>query len=201
MTLSKRARVRTEPAECLYGFEGAGMCQDHDDATFQQLGDSLIEAAISGNLLAVRHLTARGADINFANFNAVTPLMAAAQWNRLGVLRFLLENEASLTPVERTNGRTALMHACLSGSPSCVELFLQAGADVNARDTWGMTALMMAATTGGTDMVKPLLQAGAEVDARDEMGFTALDWAKKWGRKSVMSLLSSTDGRGKRSNE
>jgi len=168
------------------------MPQEKTDLTYQQMGDCLIQEAVSGNLPAVRRLIERGADINFANIDAFTPLMAAAQWRQLNVLKFLLENGARLVPVAKTNGRTALMHACLSGSPQCVELLLEAGARVNVRDSYGMTALMMAATTGGTEMVRPLLQAGAEIDARDDQGFTAVDWAAKWGRTDIIDLISLT---------
>jgi len=167
--------------------------------TLPQSGDSLIEEAISGNLIAVRQLVQCGADVNFANANTVTPLMAAAQWKRLDVIEFLLENGASLRSVDEADGRTALMYACLSGSHRCAELLVEAGADVNVRDRYGMTALMMAAAAGGTEMVRLLVDAGAEVEAHDELGFTAMDWAKKWEKKNVIGLLLSEDGRDKKS--
>ncbi len=63
----------------------------------------------------------RGANINFANIDAVTPLMAAVQCKRLNTLGFLLENGASLGPVERTNGRTALMLAAVTGGTEMVK--------------------------------------------------------------------------------
>jgi uncharacterized protein len=160
-----------------------------------QLGDFLIEEAISGNLPSVRELIACGADINFANINGVTPLMAAAQWKQMSVLTFLLTRGAGTNAVEESTGRTSLMYACLSGSAQCVKLLVQAGAEVNVRDCHGMTALMMAAVTGETDMVRCLVKAGADTDCRDENQFTAVDWAAKWGRRNVVNYLVSTDGR------
>lgn len=168
----------------------------HSELVRKGLGDSLIHEAIAGNLPSVRELIARGADINFINVNGVTPLMAAAQWKRLDILEFLLAKGATTCPPERFTGRTALMHACLSGSAQCVELLLQAGSEVNLRDSHGMTALMMAAVTGETAMVKCLVKAGADIQAQDENEFTASDWAAKWGRRNIVTYLSSWDGRG-----
>ena len=167
------------------------MFDEKGEYILQKLGDSLILEAMQGNLPAVRQLIVRGADINYANINAVTPLMVAAQWRRLDVVRFLLDNGADTTALDASNARTALMHACLSGSTQCVRLLLQAGAQVNAKDSFGMTALMMAATTGELDMVRCLVRAGADICGQDEWGYTALDWAAKWKREAIVRYISS----------
>lgn len=155
------------------------------------MGNLLIQEAIAGHLFAVIHLIDLGANVNYQNVNCVTPLMAAAQWKRLPVVEFLLAKGASTAPVELATGRTALMYGCLSGSPRCVALLLQAGAEVHVRDSLGMTPLMMAAATGKKRMVEHLLKAGAAVDARDVNGLSALDWAKRWARRTVADYLSS----------
>jgi len=177
------------------------MHRDKTNLIAEELGDSLIQAVIAGDLPAVRELIDSGADINFSNMNGVTPLMAASQWRRTKIIEFLLANGTSTSPVDRLDGRTALMSACLSGSPECVEMLLCAGADVSVRDAYSMTALMLAAITGKIQMVKHLVEAGAEIDARSENGFTAIDWAEKWGQRTVASYLSATNiqkrGRGK----
>ncbi len=171
------------------------MFNEKSDFILQELGDSLILEAMAGNLPAVRQLIVRGADINYANINAITPLMAAAQWRRLDVVSFLLDNGAGTTALDASNGRTALMHACLSGSPQCVRLLLKAGVEVNAKDGFSMTALMMAATTGELDMVRCLVHAGADIRSQDEWGYTALDWAAKWKREAIVKYISSTVSR------
>jgi uncharacterized protein len=168
------------------------MYQEATDLIVQDLGDSLIQESIGGNLPVVRQLIALGADINFANINGFTPLMAACQWKRRDVIKFILAKGASLTLVDYPTGRTALMHACLSGSAECVEILLQAGAAVRMKDSYGMTALMLAAMTGETEMVRHLVKAGAEMDVRANNGFTAMDWAEKWRRGNVVAYLLST---------
>lgn len=43
------------------------------------------------------------------------------------------------------HGRTALMYSALGDRPSCAELLLKAGADINLKDSVGRTALHWAA--------------------------------------------------------
>jgi S1-C subfamily serine protease/ankyrin repeat protein len=68
---------------------------------------------------------------------------------------------------------TALMHmAC--GSPDCVRLLLDYGADVNEADAGGYTALMNSTGLGEIDCARLLLDAGAAANAKDYRGETAL---------------------------
>ena len=56
------------------------------------------------------------------------------------------------------------MAAALTGWDNVAELFLAAGADVNAKNTGGGTPLMHAALGGSEKVAHMLLNAGAEVD-------------------------------------
>ncbi|MDI1447614.1 ankyrin repeat domain-containing protein [Polyangium sp. 6x1] len=88
-------------------------------------------------------------DPNEPNEFGKTPLMAAAQQNRVESARLLLERGAA---VDRTtfktrdfklgsDARTALMYAAARGSLPMIRLLLDAGADKYAADTKGRTAL------------------------------------------------------------
>lgn len=167
------------------------MSREKRDLKHYELGERLIKEAMLGNLQAVRELISRGADINFANIKGVTPLMVAAHWERLEVVRFLLERRADVQATEKSGGRNALMYSCLSGSPQCVELLLQAGAGIDSKDGSGRTALMMAAMNGVVRVVEPLVRAGADMNVRDEFGLTALDLAVRRDRKEVVAFLAS----------
>lgn len=170
------------------------MSSNEIDSGAEEFGETLIQEAMAGNLVTVSHLINLGVDVNFANFNGVTPLMAAAQWRQHHILKFLLTRGADTRPREKSCSRTALMYACLSGSPQCVELLLQAAAEVNVEDDYRMTPLILAAITGQIEMVRSLVDAGANIGAHDENGFAAIDWARKWGRMTVSSYLLSVDG-------
>ena len=68
---------------------------------------------------------------------------------------------------------------------------LEAGARVNARNSWGTTPLHWAAGySGDPAIIGALLAAGAEVNARDEDGGTPLHLAAKWSdNPAVIEVL------------
>ena len=70
-----------------------------------------------------------------------------------------------------------------------VQLLLEKGADVNAKDNDGRTALMFAAEKGHTEIVQILLKKGADVNAEDEYGGTALMIAAENGHTEIIKLL------------
>ena len=78
-------------------------------------------------------------------------------------------------------GWNALFWACYSGNyAKIVELLINYGADVNARDFAKMTPLMLAAKYGHNHQVNLLLPAGAHVDNYDINGKTAIIHATEY---------------------
>ncbi|XP_071676151.1 uncharacterized protein [Lolium perenne] len=87
-----------------------------------------------------------------------------------------------------------LMLAIHSRSVKCVNLLLEAGADVKGMRT--TTPLQSAAMGGLTDVLKPLLDAGADPDVRDEFGLLPIQLAAYFGtRKDVEILFEVTSSR------
>ena len=71
-----------------------------------------------------------------------------------------------------------------------VQRCLTEGRYVNARDPrTGETPLMGAALIGDVAAVQMLLQAGAQATTQDKAGMTALDWAKRFQRSAVVTIL------------
>jgi len=153
------------------------------------IGDELIHAAMSGDVVKVRQLLADGADVNFANRLGVTALMVAAQWNRLEIVDFLLSKGADVQAEESSSRCNALMFACLSGNLEIVSRVLSHGAAVNSATIDGRTALMTAAFCGNLELVKMLLRHGADINAMDRFGATALTQAAMAGHSDVASLI------------
>lgn len=93
---------------------------------------------------------------------------------------------------------TALHWVAERGPREVVQLLLDYGADVNARDSSGATPLIRAVKNGkvqgweiNPDVIKLLLENGAEEQVKDVEGKTARDWARDrdfrfdWERRSI----------------
>src|SRR5690606_799084 len=73
-------------------------------------------------------------------------------------------------------GETALMTCARTGNVDAARLLIDAGASVDAVETWrGQTALMWAAAQGHPDMMRALIQAGADVNARSAV----VEWERQ----------------------
>ncbi|HEX6996863.1 MAG TPA: ankyrin repeat domain-containing protein [Gammaproteobacteria bacterium] len=139
-----------------------------------------------------RHHTAGDASLG----EGATPLLRAAKSGDIEVVRLLLA--AGADPHHRMpNGATALMYAAglgwRNGSPiapsfdqgseeeavETLELLLELGLDINARDERGDTALHAAVAGRGSEtIVRFLIEAGADTTAVNEKGQTPLALAE-----------------------
>ena len=99
----------------------------------------------------------------------------------------VLVNGVYFVPVNKHKLSMELIKAVLETKKNGltrVKELVDAGADINKRDSTGHTALMLAAkrsndsSTEGT--VKIILDAGADVNAKDNLGWTALMYAAKY---------------------
>lgn len=87
------------------------------------------------------------------------------------------------------DGSTALMYAARFGHTKIVQILLQEGADVKAKDSKGETALMGAASIGRVRMIQSLVEKGADIDAKTYRGTTALMKAAKLGHSAAVNNL------------
>lgn len=150
---------------------------------------NVVDAARTGDQVAVRALIRRGGDVNVRSGDGTTALMWAVHGGHDEVVSLLLERRAD--PNARNDyGLTALHLAAENGSGRVIAALLAAGADPGAASPGGETPLMTAARAGTTDGVKRLLAAGAAVDQRESgKGQTALMWAATEGHRAVVALL------------
>ena len=121
-----------------------------------ELGQELLDKAWLGDVAAIKHLVAVGADPNFVDreegWGGVTPLINAATNGQKSAVMALLVLGAALEGRDE-NGWTALHRAAGKGHKSVVVALIEAGADVSARDSTGVliscfrpTVLVVAAT-------------------------------------------------------
>ena len=111
------------------------------------------------------------------NSAGIEPLILAAQQGRDDIVKFLLEQGASLWTLD-SFGNNALWAACYANSHECIKLLLDAGIDINFQNTAsGATVLIFAASSGRESVVEQLIEAGAAHDLTTLDDFTALDLA------------------------
>jgi hypothetical protein len=107
-------------------------------------GPGLIEAAVQGDVAAVRRHIAAGADLDAREPMAgSTPLIAATTFGRTDAAKALIEAGAQLDAQNR-DGSTALITGALLARTEIVRALLDAGADRSLRNNSGATALDVA---------------------------------------------------------
>jgi hypothetical protein len=89
-----------------------------------------------------------------------------------------------------SDGVTPLMAAACFDRPDIVNLLLEQGADINAKDKDGQTALMKGIAYNHPGIVKILLQAGADPAYQDIRGNTAVSLAIGKKDPEILKLLS-----------
>ena len=93
---------------------------------------SIGDAALFGNIEAIKQHIAAGADVNEKDEKGATPLHGAAFTGHMEVVELLIANGADVNAKDKDGG-TPLLHATLSGHREIVELLISKGADVNAK--------------------------------------------------------------------
>ncbi|MBI4904610.1 MAG: ankyrin repeat domain-containing protein [Acidobacteria bacterium] len=154
-------------------------------------GTPLLDACRVGDLASVKLLIGAGADVNATDSHNATPLSEAAVSGRKDIVRFLLDNKASVNVSVAMNKMPLLTMAAVRGEEAIVRMLVKAGAAVNARDARDNTPLMWAAYSDFDrySIVDFLLQSGADAKAVNKMGESALDWALQRGETHTVRLL------------
>ncbi|MEO7132989.1 MAG: ankyrin repeat domain-containing protein [Vicinamibacterales bacterium] len=150
----------------------------------------LADAAMNGDLVAVRALLADRQDVNAAQGDGSTALHWAAYSGNVEMVRLLLERKADLQVNTRLGALTPLMLAARNGHTNVIRLLLDGGDKAATANANGTTVLMLAAAAGKGDAVSLLVDRGADVNARDVTnGQTALMFAAAQGRIDAIEAL------------
>jgi ankyrin repeat protein len=108
---------------------------------------------------AAKLLLDRGATVDAADGEGVTPLVLAAYRGHTDVVKLLLERGAFVNAQEKRNGLSSLSHAVGRGDRELVAVLLAHGADPALKSADGRTALDRAEANGATDIVALLKRA------------------------------------------
>ena len=173
-------------------------------------------AVDSNNMNLVKLLVEAGADVNAGQ---IPPLCHAVYQNNTAIAEYLIDHGArvnypedmgplQIAPYISNNIEmvklliargadinagivaTALHRATWMEHKDIIELLIQHGANVNAKDKWGYTPLSYAVYKDDyLYLMNILIANGAEVDTKDPSGETYLHYAATAGRTEAVKLL------------
>ncbi|KAI9457889.1 ankyrin repeat-containing domain protein [Russula earlei] len=176
-------------------------------------------AAKGGDLNIFELLLKSGADVNIRDIDDKTALDLALVNGRPDVAKFIheyggVDSEAPIDPTpldelsqvpppnssQLSHGlwkstdvvnetKTSLHTALDDGNLESVRSLLDAGTDVNERNTSLQTPLIRATWEGNLEIAKLLIDYGADVNSHDEIGVTPLRAAMTEGHSEVVRLL------------
>ena len=148
------------------------------------------DAAMTGNIEAVRSLLRQAADVNSAQGDGMTALHWAAISGDADMTELLLYAGANVRATTRLGSYTPLFLAAKSGHAGVIEPLLEAGANAQAPGVGGVSPLMVAASSGDVETVRLLVEAGADVNAAESgRGQTPLIFAAAFDRSDVIRVL------------
>ena len=140
----------------------------------------LKNAILKNNIMLVKEMIQQGADIN-------QKIIEKVEVPKMGV-KADLESRLFWIPCTET---TPLILAVWLEHYKLVDLLVEAGAELDKKDSNGYTALMRAAFIGDLGICKKLVSAGADIEMRNQRGKTALMFASyNYNLKIVKYLLS-----------
>jgi len=127
-------------------------------------------------------------DVNHADFDGNTPLIAASINGKIETVTLLIENGADVNQ-DNNYGNTPLILASLRGHTETAKLLIKNGAIVNKVNNHGNTPLISASLKGHTETIKLLIENGADVNKDDNNAHSLVITALKTGQTETAQLL------------
>lgn len=150
--------------------------------------NSLHSAARDGDVTKIKALLSHGFFINSRTSVGKTPLMIAAENDKIQAIHYFLQNGAD--PSLKDNEGWNLLHcASQGGNPVIIELVVGHVPSIDSENNRGITPLMAAARLGKVQAVKFLLEKGASPSLEDNSGWNSLHWASWGGNTAVIEKI------------
>ena len=151
----------------------------------QSIDSAILASSRNGHRKCLELLIRGGADVNVA-IEGTTPLIESAKCVHAMCMKTLLLKGSDVN-VTDAGSATALYYAVKN--PECMELLIEAGANVNLPGSGGNIPLHNACSHGHMKSIEMLLRAGADVNSIDAAEFTPLKCAAKYGHNNCIKRL------------
>ncbi|XP_072924170.1 DNA-binding protein RFXANK isoform X1 [Hemitrygon akajei] len=152
---------------------------------------SIHQLAAQGDLSQLSSCLQQGSSLlNAPDERGFTPLMWAAAFGEIAVVRFLLEMGADPSILAKEREST-LSLASIQGYTDIVLLLLEHGVDVNIYDWNGGTPLLYAVHGNHVRCVEALLARGADLTMEADSGYSPMDLAVALGFKKVQQVIEN----------
>ena len=138
---------------------------------------------------ARRLLLQGNAPVNICDKDGSTPLFLACRYARKACIEKLLAAGARKEGSVETRYVSALHNAAYNGDVECIELLLQARAQVQEKDKDEWTPLHYATRFNRVSAIEHLIQARADVNAMDIIGWTPCHNACRNGLMHALEIL------------
>ena len=149
-------------------------------------------ACENGKLAIVKVLVKAGADACATENDGATCIKLAANFGRTETVRYLVGLPDVDVNHATDKGETSLQSAVIHNKkshPEIVQVLIDAGVDIEAKNVYGRSPLLLACEVGKLDAVKMLVEAGARVCATDSQGATCLILAAYFGHIETVRYL------------
>ena len=184
------SRGHTETVRYLVGLKRMDVDHVNND------GNTALHLAVRCNHAdVVKLLVGAGAGVGIPDSTGNTSLMYAAFYGHTETVRYLVGVEGvEVDKSHSMRGYTALHLAVQQKHADVVQVFIDAGAAVEAKDDSGSTPLHVASSSGSLHLVKLLIEAGAGVRVTNGAGATCLLSAASHGHTETVRYLVGVEG-------
>ena len=154
----------------------------------------LISCSAKGELSAVKMLVQEGARLRSRDRAGHTCLTLAAYFGHTETVRYLVGLPEVGVNHRADDGNTAVLSAARKNRADTMTVLIDAGADIEAKNSDGRSPLLAASKLGNLDVVKVLARAGADVCVIDNYKATCLMLASVYKHPETVRYLVGLKG-------